>query len=158
MCGSASAISPKGKITGGIPDNFNGTAFLWDNGSLQEFNLGYWGLGVNDAGTVVAGQGPVWNSGGSIRLPPIPGDSLSVGSAINDAGTIVGSSVLPPPDYRSRAVVWYSTAAASDFIRLVNNNYGMLLTGASAISAAGDIVGTATVGGVTHAFLAAAPV
>jgi probable HAF family extracellular repeat protein len=89
-----------------------------------------------------------------IALPRIlPGESFSWAYAINDAGQIVGHSGSGPQCcWRDRAVIWTGSVIA-DLNDLIPPDSGWVLTMATGINDAGQIVGQGTIGGQTHAFL-----
>src|SRR5262249_14215845 len=73
--------------------------------------------------------------------------TFAVGAAINDAGQIVGYSGTP--NGIAHAALWSSaTATPTDL-----GTMGGTDSRAAAITSSGAIVGTATIGGVRHAFL-----
>jgi probable HAF family extracellular repeat protein len=123
------------------------------------------GLGINTTGQVVGyattsqGQrGFVWLPfTGMLLLPPLPGDSQSSAYAINDAGNVVGRSVLPNavcacPALHQAAVLW-DNGQPVDLQARVTNSAGWVLTSAMGINNAGVIVGTGMLDGQPHGWM-----
>ena len=146
---------------------YNGT--LHDLGSLHR-GLGADAFGINAAGAVVGESGTVsgfdhaflWvpdnpegTQGTMYDLGTPPGQAISTASAINDKGTIVGSS-LNAEFSGGRAFVWRPSRphGTKGTMTDLPQPPGVTGTGATAINDHGLIVGTLiTAGGQTHAFL-----
>jgi probable HAF family extracellular repeat protein len=122
-------------------------------------------LAISDTGEVVGDSNSgatFWphafswtKANGMIDLGTLPGDSWSEALSVNKNGQIVGYSAYPNP---LRAVLW-TTAGPQDLNKLIPANSGWnILSLASGINNAGQIVGQGTVmnaqgAWVTHAFL-----
>jgi probable HAF family extracellular repeat protein len=167
--GQARAINAAGQIAGFLQDgNFTpARAVLWENGVVRELGmlaelggLQSAALGLNDLGQVVGSvnlevpalHGFLWENGTMKDLTPL---IASRGSAndINNHGWIVGQS----QNYASypgiqHAVLWLD-GVPFDLNLLATNLAGATLTTATAINDQGQIVGTASVGGMEHAYL-----
>jgi hypothetical protein len=176
--GHASAINAQGDIAGGYRTLSGQThCALWpSSGGMVDCHTSTvatsfsTGLDINTPGQVVGfattsqGQrGFVWLPLiGMILLPPLPGDSLSSASGINDAGEVVGRSLLQnpacacPPFLHQAAVLW-DNGQPVDLQSRVTNSTGWALTHALAINNAGVIVGTGTLDGQPHGWLLTPP-
>ena len=69
----------------------------WNGGTLIEFPMGFGGVAINNAGTVVGSlgdQAAEWSGGTVIDLGGLPGSTASEAYAVNDAGTAVGVSIF----------------------------------------------------------------
>jgi uncharacterized membrane protein len=108
---------------------------------------------LNEAGELIgqasaAGQafGYVWHFPGVERLEPLPGDTHSEVSALNDLGDVVGHSCTEdPPQFPNvtsrtcRAVLWQD-GAVIDLLARTTNAQGWTFTRAFAIGNDGTIV------------------
>ena len=164
---SANGINSAGQIVGHsvLAGNTGGVhAVLWNGGIATDLGLGY-ALKINDLGQVV-GQGSedpasssqratLWSGGTRIDLGTL-GGSLSTANDINNAGQIVGTSLLAG-DVISHAVLWQGTVATdlNTVLDAATRDAGWYLSGAVAINAHGWITGTAsnTLTNETRAFL-----
>lgn len=172
------AFNQQGEAAGyGVNDQLvNQHAVLWKNDALHsivDLGTGIEGLnatanGMNDIGQVVgeANNGSVsqpvlWdNDAGHTPsvLPPLPGDDGGYALDINNQGAVLGTSI----DFdwsvnavaQARATVWQDGVpqelqAALDPL----SGAGVVLTEVRALNNAGQIVGTAVIGGQTRAVL-----
>ena len=153
---SASGINSAGQIVGWsvLAGNTGGVhAVLWNGGIATDLGLGY-ALKINDLGQVV-GQGSedpasssqratLWSGGTRIDLGTL-GGSLSTANDINNAGQIVGTSLLAG-DVISHAVLWQGTVATdlNTVLDAATRDAGWYLSGAVAINSHGWITGTAS--------------
>jgi probable HAF family extracellular repeat protein len=121
-------------------------------------------LSVNNVGQVAGyarppegGRGFVWLPlTGMLPLPPLPGDTESAAYGVNDAGVVVGTSLLPDPfvaRYTHVAAVRWDDGVPTDLATLVTNGDGWALTSAVGINQAGVIVGMGTLNGEEHGYL-----
>jgi len=154
---------------------FESHALSWKEGRVTDLgNLGGTGGagGVGNAAFAVNNRGDVvghsdlpgdavthafvWTRRTGMRdLGTLPGDTVSFGEDINDAGEIVGIS-MPVEFSGLRAVLW-ENGVAIDLNSLVvpGRSAGLHLWAAYAIDCQGQISGTGTTsGGEMHAFLA----
>ena len=152
---SASGINSAGQIVGHsvLAANTGGVhAVLWNGGIATDLGLGY-ALKINDRGQVV-GQGSedpasnsqhatLWSGGIRIDLGTL-GGSLSTANDINNAGQIVGGSLLAG-DVISHAVLWHGAVAIdlNTVLDAATRNAGWYLSDAVAINAHGWITGDA---------------
>ena len=113
---SANGINSAGQIVGHsvLAGNTGGVhAVLWNGGIATDLGLGY-ALKINDRGQVVgqssedpassSSHATLWSGGARIDLGSL-GGSLSTANDINNAGQIVGTSLLAG-DRISHAVIW----------------------------------------------------
>jgi len=137
-------------------------AFLYSNGTMRDlgtlpggrFSAGY---AINQAGQVTGySEVPGGNaraflySNGTMRdLGTLPGTDDSFGEGINRSGMVVGFSTTFPD---SRAFL-YSNGTMQDLNGLIPSNSGWVLEFANAINDRGQITGSGTYAGETHAFL-----
>lgn len=116
---------------------------------------------VNESGQV-AGQGRnptgqarafLWEGGVTQDLSVPAGGNLSRARGINDSGDVVGEwRILINGQQRFKAFL-YEDGRMRDLNALIPAGTGWDLTGAQAINEAGQIVGSGTIGGETHAFV-----
>jgi len=116
---------------------------------------------IGTTSTTSITRGFVWNAGVMTELLPFnlytPSNNgattnyHSVANDLNDAGLIVGNSqrISGSP---AVATLWQN-GIPIDLNTLLPAGSGWNLTNAESINSAGDIVGTGTIGGVSHAFL-----
>jgi probable HAF family extracellular repeat protein len=170
--GETSNVDPLGENFCGFNTGFTCLGFLWQDGQKTPLptlggNNGQ-ALGVNNQGQVVGYaenniQDPncvppqvldiravIWSpKAGEIRqLPPLPGDTISGATGINDREQVVGVSGLCS-DLTARGVLWQDGAVVD-----LGNLGGVLNTVPWAINAQGEIVGQSDVTGdaTLHAF------
>jgi probable HAF family extracellular repeat protein len=136
---------------------YNGTTAV-DIGSLG--GLGATALGIND-GDHIVGYYDTTNStshafhyfGGTMTDLGTLGGDYSYGIGINNSNVVVGGSFVDVNNSIYRAFIWSNNALADLNNLLDASGAGWTLVEARAINDAGQIVGTATHGGVNHAFL-----
>ena len=136
---------------------YNGTTAV-DIGSLG--GLGATALGINDGDRIV-GYYDTANSashafqyfGGTMTDLGTLGGDYSYGIGINNSNVVVGGSYMDVNNSIYRAFIWTNNALANLNNLLDASGAGWTLVEARAINDAGQIVGTATHGGVNHAFL-----
>jgi len=176
------AINALGQVVGYSDcSNCDGShPFLWD--SLGSHDLGVLpggssgaAIGLNDFGDVVGmsdsahsiGSAFLWTQGGGmVDLGILVGGQWSAAYAVNDFGQVVGASDTTGETHRfrwrngrptasgSHAFIWSSDVGMRDLNHvLIPQNSRWLLTQAHAINSSGQIVGTGTINGETHAFL-----
>jgi probable HAF family extracellular repeat protein len=141
-------------------------AFLWseaagirDLGTLGGTESSAWA--INSAGQVV-GWSAVgkystirpfsWTRSGGMHNLGTLGGYASEARAINDFGTVIGWSYLSD-NYTTHAFAWTASGGLQDLNNLIPANSGWVLMYANSINASGEIVGSGTVNGLTHAFL-----
>lgn len=119
------------------------------------------GAAINDSGVVVGSSFTADGFSHAFRSSPngqpvtltdlgtLPGDDSSAAHAVNALGELVGISKRPGSD--SHAIVVYQLQMY-DLNDLIPAGSGWLLTNASGINDAGQIVGTGYLGGNQHAF------
>jgi probable HAF family extracellular repeat protein len=151
---AAAAINDLGQIVGGstVALNTPGHATLWDNGQIIDLTPGSNGSsasGINNyrqvVGTFSNAVPFLWQNGELTILPPLGGGGGSA-SDINDTGTIVGTSnstetsqLLGP---LPRAVLWQKDSQGVFRVTNLGVIPGTDESGATAINAAGQIVGS----------------
>ena len=157
---SADAINNAGKVVG----NCGGSAFVYANGTVTTI-ASVLADAINDAGEVVGeitssngghpGHAFLWSPGAGVTdlgTLPAPYGQTSTAFGINDSGQIVGDSYSPtvppngPPPYPHAFL--YSNGTMKDLNNLTSAP-GFTLNNATAVNAAGQIVGTAQVDGVS---------
>jgi probable HAF family extracellular repeat protein len=122
----ASAINNRGEVVGGSRSSIDGTihAFLWTKDT-----------GIQDLGAF---------PGAVVTVPPCC-------NTINDRGEVVGFSIDANGNFR--ALVWQDKVPM-DLNKFIPKNSPWYLQQASSINDAGQIVGSGTIHGEVHAFLA----
>jgi len=180
--GVALAVNDVGQVAGGSGacSSFNFQllfnlqplhALLWDTGTVTDLgNLGGPGkafgghiaLALNNNGQVVgssdlpddqSSHAFLWTKETGMQdLGTLPGDSLSAGIAINDAGTVVGVSL--DSDFNLRGFYWQN-GTMSDLNDLIPANSNLAILLPCSINPRGEIVGLAVdkSTGEGHAFL-----
>ena len=160
----ASGINANGQVTGhGSSNTSNRGAFVYSNGSFLFFETQGIANDINSSGQVVGrfggnddGSGRAFLFSGAVRhdLGTLSTQhKFSSALAINNGGQVVG--VSSPSFFSSdgeRAFV-YDGGAMQDLNTLVPATSGLVLTSASDINDAGQIVASGLVNGVSHAFL-----
>ena len=151
----ASGINSAGQIVGYsvLAGNSGGVhAVLWNGRTATDLGLGY-ALNINDRGQVVgqsfddpasdSRHATLWSGGTRIDLGTL-GGSLSAATDINNAGQIVGGSLLAG-DVIGHAVIWQGTVATdlNTALDAPTREAGWYLSDATAINAQGWITGTA---------------
>ena len=113
-------------------------------------------MDVNTAGTIVgwaddmAGvQRAFLDDAAGMRTVGTIG-TASTAYGVSDAGTVVGDYTLTTGD--KRAFV-YADGSMQDLTALIPAGSGWVLTTARDVNGTGQIVGTGTINGVTHAYL-----
>jgi probable HAF family extracellular repeat protein len=158
---SANGINSAGQIVGHsvLAGNMGGVhAVLWNGLIATDLGLGY-AIKINDLGQVV-GQGSedpasnsshatLWSGGTRIDLGTL-GGSLSTANDINNAGQVVGTSLLAG-DVIGHAVIWQGTVATdlNTVLDAPMRDAGWVLGDAVAINAQGWITGT-TINSLTN--------
>lgn len=152
---SANGINSAGQIVGHsvLAGNMGGVhAVLWNGGIATDLGLGY-ALKINDLGQAVgqsfddpasiASHATLWSGGTRIDLGTL-GGSVSTATDINNAGQIVGTSLLAG-DRISHAVIWQGTVMTdlNTVLDAATRDAGWYLGGATAINSHGWITGTA---------------
>jgi probable HAF family extracellular repeat protein len=180
--GIAFAVNRTGQVVGGsglcsaftittLTNLFPLHALLWEKGKVMDLGslggTGYGGgnlaLNINNLGQVVgnsdlpgdkANHAFLWAKGKGMRdLGTLPGDTFSVGLAINDSTKVVGISL--DANFNPRAFVWQN-GAMTDLNTLIPTNSTLFLLTACSINSEGQIVGFGvdTITGETHGYLA----
>jgi MYXO-CTERM domain-containing protein len=160
----ANGINNTGQVAG-LGDIAGGTqrAFLYSGGAMN--GLGTLGgsfsraSAINNAGQVVGDSDTAGGlrhaflySGGTMNdLGTLPGGTGSVALGISNAGKVVGYSYTVG-NTNVHAFV-YSISGLKDLNNLIPSGSGWNLQYAYAINNLGEIVGSGTIGGQTHAFL-----
>jgi probable HAF family extracellular repeat protein len=137
-------------------------AFLYSNGTMQDLGTlpggsSSAGFAINQAGQVTgysAIRGGnvhafLYSNGAMQDLGTLPGTDDSLGEGINQYGRVVGVAMTFP---NSRAFL-YSNGIMQDLNSLIPSNSGWVLEFANAINDRGQITGSGTHAGETHAFL-----
>ncbi len=160
----AYCINGLGDIVGfaRIPANDELHAFLWRHGSMTDLGtLGGWAshaYSINEAGKVCGWSMKVpnyvshaflWSEGVTIDLGTL-GGVYSAAFALNARGDVVGTST--DASGTQHAFLW-DGAKLIDLNTVIPRGTGWLLTSASSIDDAGDIVGVGRHGTLTRAFL-----
>jgi probable HAF family extracellular repeat protein len=101
------AINDRGQFAG----DDTGRAALWNGLTRPTLLMGEvlpsTARDLNNSGAVVGtfgGRATVWDAAGTHHLGTLGG--TSEGHAINEAGTVVGMSVVPGPTYQPHAALW----------------------------------------------------
>ena len=124
----------------------------WTNSIARDINEKQQiaGQGTNPAGQARAF---LWEGRTVTDLGVPAGDDLSRARGINEDGAVVGEwRVLIDGQQRFKAFV-YEGGQMKDLNGLIPADSGWALTGAQAINETGQIVGSGTINGETHAFL-----
>jgi probable HAF family extracellular repeat protein len=145
----AFGINERGQVVGGG----SGAAWVWKAGVVRELDAGA-AYAINNHGWVVgesaARHAMLWTNGHSKDLGTLPGGTSSTALAINQQGSIVGSATT---------ATGHSHAFLCTSGRLVDLNdaarpsSGWELVVATGVNNRGQIVGTGTLQGKSHAVL-----
>jgi probable HAF family extracellular repeat protein len=174
--GEAFGINDEGDVTG-IANTANGDAhgFLYLDGKMIDLGVlpaGNYSVGtaINDSRQIAGTSGMLdapnvhaflWSHGKMTDLGVLPTGNSSQSSGINAWGQVVGGSDIfipsmlsfgPPGTYISHGFL-YSDGRLQDLNNLIPSNSGWLLGAAGGINDRGEIVGTGTIHGETHAYL-----
>ncbi|MEW5848867.1 MAG: hypothetical protein AB2A00_08630 [Myxococcota bacterium] len=166
--GAAVDISETGVVVGFVMHASIPHAFVWEDGVFVDIHEAArldptrpsQAFAVNDEGVVVGqadfgagNRGFVWKDGALQELSGLTRTTPSAGAVdINNAGEIVGvAGVVVGPETFPRAVVW--TLLDSTISGPVEIPIGAVSSIPRAINARGDVIGTATFGPDTYAFL-----
>ena len=154
----AHGINASGQVVGAL----EGRATLWQGGVPRDLgtlpgDAASTARAISAAGHAVGESlaGPLqsravlWRSGTIQDLGSLPGDASSQANGINASGQVVGWSRSAD---RSRAVLWQGNGA-TDLNSLLLQGSGWVLTSASAINDAGQIVGVGLHDGRGRGFL-----
>ncbi len=163
--GFATGINDAGQVVGTSWDDINGIAFLWtaaagftDLGNLPGFQYA-WATAINASGQVVGqvsnNTGPIdgflWTAAsGMTDLGALAGFAYIQPYAINAGGVVVGEASNDPAS--GAAFIW-NNGVMMDLNTLIPSGTGWVLKIATGINDNGQITGTGTIGGLTHAFL-----
>jgi probable HAF family extracellular repeat protein len=164
---SAAAINNLGQVVGSsVNASGQSHAFLWQNGAMSDLGTLPGGFAssataINNAGQIVGGSattnfGPthaVLFQKGAVADLGVPfGFAASSANAINIHGVVVGSASIG--SYRGVHAFVAQNGTISDLNRLIPGNSGSwILTTATGINDAGEIVGSGTTNGIQRAFL-----
>jgi probable HAF family extracellular repeat protein len=165
---SARAINLSGQVVGYsyLPD-WNFRAFLDTGGVMTDlgtlggdFSKAY---GINDAGQVVGeayisgnlgSHAFLWQNGVMTDLGLLPGGNYAAAYSLTpDGQEIVGESTVPGGQYLVYHAFVYSNSQMLDLNNLIPANSGWVLSQASGVNAAGQIVGYGTLNGLQSGFL-----
>jgi len=159
-----SAINGAGQVVGGTGSALQ-HGFFWSTSQglldLPPLHRGNFSVAVGiNSGSVSVGTSTINTSGtdhavlwinGKVRdLGTLPGGTVSVGSAINDAGQVAGGSDNGSTD--THAILWSKATGMQDLgTLLASGGYSL----AEGLNRFGEVVGQSTVGsgGQTHAFV-----
>ncbi|MGA7921283.1 MAG: hypothetical protein WCA38_16605 [Candidatus Acidiferrales bacterium] len=164
----ATAVNSLGAVVGYsylADGNFH--AFLYSGGSMKDLGTlgGDWSeaYGINDSGEItgiaytqgnVSGHAFLYSNGKMKDLGTISNGPYTWGFGINTSGVVVGQGDLNGPD---ETLVYhafvYSNGKMQDLNQLIPKNSGWVLSKASAINDAGQIVGYGTINNEEHGFL-----
>lgn len=159
---SASSINNFGQIVGYSQNVDDGSTYatLWSKGTI--INLGaLWGstysraTSINDSGQIIgysATSAILWNNGKATILGPISLGGPGIGglSGINNSGEVVGNTMISMRV--SHATLW-KNGVAIDLNSLIDATLGWVLTTATDINDAGQIIGQGMLNGKSAAFL-----
>jgi uncharacterized membrane protein len=136
------------------PTNQNSSAIYTENGGpgtavSLPFNAGGSNVyhAINNSGWVIGSdsssppqRGRLWKAGPTVELPPLPGDTESFASAINNKGDVVGTS-RKSGDNCWRAVLWPHADHSAPVDLTEQTTSGWQLYEAHAINDRGQVVG-----------------
>ncbi len=162
----AYSLNDHGDVTGysDLP-SFVTDAFLYEDGQLKDigglpghfFSIGY---GINDARQIVGWSGGAdgafgfrWEKGKFKNLGVLPHGSGSIANGINNRGEIVGSADWDATTPLDMHAVLYLHDKWEDLNQMIPADSGWELNIAQAINDRGEITGTGTIHGASHAFL-----
>jgi probable HAF family extracellular repeat protein len=164
----ATGINSLGEVVGySYLTNGNFRGFYWISGKMTEMGTfgGDWSqaYAVNDAGQItgtayttsnLANHAFLYTSSTMKDLGTLSGGTISVGTAVNLSGTVVGYAQAGSS---SETLVYhafvYTGSKMQDLNSLIPAKSGWVLSQANGINASGEIVGYGTINGLEHAFL-----
>jgi probable HAF family extracellular repeat protein len=156
---AAYSLNETGQVAGyGDTGSGNFHAFLWtaNSGMVDLGTLGgtsSYAMGINAAGNIVGSstdssgflQAFLWTHAGIQSLGTLPGATSSMAYGINSSGSVVGYS-------GGHAFLW-ANGIMTDLNTLIPLGSGWELDAAYGVNDTGEIVGTGTYNGQSHAFL-----
>jgi probable HAF family extracellular repeat protein len=135
---SGTSTTPLSILPGGDPEASAGAVAINSSGQVA-------GLSPASGGATHA---VIWSAGGVIQDLGTLGGTNSRSTDINDAGQVIGSSQTTG-DAATHFFLWSSGSGMVDLNTTVNS----AITSVVEINATGQIIGTYTTGGASHAFL-----
>jgi len=164
----ATGINDLGEVVGySFLTNGNFRGFYWINGTMTEMGTlgGDWSqaYAVNESGQITgtaytagnaANHAFLYTSGTMKDIGTLSGGTISVGTAVNTSGTVVGYAEAASS---SETLVYhafiYSGSKMQDLNSLISANSGWVLSQANGINDSGQIVGYGIINNLEHAFL-----
>jgi probable HAF family extracellular repeat protein len=145
----AYGINASGAMAGTSYVNGQPHALIWTGSALVDLGAGTYGTGINDAGTIVGGNGNAfaYAKGALQDLGTLPGGDSSAAYGINDAGTVVGYGTLASGI--CRGFIWTSDGGMTEI-----GTFGGANSYANAINGSGEVVGESNLAsGYENAFV-----